>query len=160
MDFEQAFEKLIGHEGGYSNHASDPGGATKYGVTQAVARANGYTGDMRDFTLAASKAIYRRQYWDSVRADELPEAVRFDVFDGAVNSGVGQSIRWLQRASGAEADGLLGPATLVAVRSMSGAVTASRYNGHRLMFMAGLKTWPVFGGGWARRIAGNLIGGI
>ena len=160
MNFDAAFEKLIGHEGGFVDHKSDPGGATNYGVTQAVARANGYAGDMRDFTLAQSKAIYRRQYWDAVRADELPEAVRFDAFDGAVNSGVGQSVRWLQRAANVEADGALGPATLAAVRGMSGSVLAARYNGHRLMFMVGLKTWPVFGAGWSRRIAGNLIGGV
>lgn len=158
MNFDQSFEKLIGHEGGFVDHKSDPGGATNYGVTQAVARANGYMGDMRDFTLAASKAIYRRQYWDAVRADELPAEVRFDVFDGAVNSGVGQSIRWLQRAAGAEADGVLGPQTLAAVGALPGPIVAARYNGHRLMFMTGLKTWPVFGGGWARRIAGNLLG--
>jgi len=158
MDFETAFTRLLGNEGGYSNNPSDPGGATNWGVTQAVARANGYQGDMRDFTQAQASAIYRRLYWDAVRADELPDTVRFDAFDGAVNSGVGQSIRWLQRAVGADADGVLGPVTLAAIGAMPGGMVAARYNGNRLMFMAGLKTWPVFGGGWARRIAGNLLG--
>ncbi|NQW94048.1 MAG: glycoside hydrolase family 108 protein [Polaromonas sp.] len=158
MNFDVAFERLLGNEGGYSNNPSDPGGATNWGVTQAVARANGYQGDMRDFTQAQAKVIYRRDYWDAVRAGALPAEVRFDIFDGAVNSGVGQSIRWLQRAVGAEADGVLGTQTLAAVGALPGAVVAARYNGHRLMFMAGLKTWPVFGGGWARRIAGNLLG--
>jgi lysozyme family protein len=157
MNFDTAFERLIGHEQGYSNHSADPGGATNYGVTQVVARNNGYQGDMRDFTLAQSKAIYRRQYWDAVRADELPEAIRFDAFDGAVNSGVTQSVRWLQRAANVTADGVLGPQTLAAVRATSGPTLAARYNGHRLLMMAGLKTWPVFGGGWARRIASNLL---
>jgi len=158
MDFETAFNRLLGNEGGYSNNPSDPGGATNWGVTQVVARANGYQGDMRDFTQALAQPIYRRLYWDAVRADELPDEVRFDVFDGSVNSGVGQSVRWLQRAVGAEADGVLGAQTLAAIGALPGAVVAARYNGHRLMFMAGLKTWPVFGGGWARRIAGNLLG--
>jgi lysozyme family protein len=158
MNFDIAFEKLIGHEGGFVDHKSDPGGATNFGVTQAVARANGYEGDMRDFTMAASQAIYRRQYWDAVQADALPEAVRFDVFDGAVNSGVGQSVRWLQRAVGADADGVIGAQTLTAAGQMQGAIVAARYNGHRLMFMSGLKTWPVFGAGWSRRIASNLMG--
>lgn len=158
MNFDDAFTRLLGHEGGYSNNAADPGGATNWGVTQTVARANGYQGDMRDFTQDAAKAIYRRQYWDAVQADSLPTEVRFDVFDGAVNSGVGQSVRWLQRAAGADADGVLGAQTLAAVGVLPGAVVAARYNGYRLMFMAGLKTWPVFGGGWARRIASNLMG--
>ena len=158
MNFDQAFEKLLGHEGGYSHHAADPGGATNWGVTQAVARANGYQGDMRDFTQAQAKAIYRRQYWDAVQADRLPDGVRFDAFDGAVNSGVGQSVRWLQRAAGVDADGVMGPVTLAAVASLPGSVLSARYNGHRLLFMAGLKTWPAFSGGWVRRIAGNLMG--
>lgn len=155
MNFDTAFDRLLGHEGGYVNDPRDSGGATNYGVTQAVARSYGYQGDMRDFTLEQSKAIYRKSYWDAVRADELPESVRFDVFDGAVNSGVMQSVRWLQRAVGAEDDGVLGPKTIAAVAKDPNA--AAKYNGHRLMFMTGLKVWPVFSVGWARRIASNLI---
>jgi lysozyme family protein len=157
MNFDQAFEKLLGHEGGYVNHPSDPGGATNWGITQAVARQNGYTGDMRDLRQEQARAIYRTLYWDAIRADELPDAIRFDVFDGAVNSGVTQSIRWLQRAVGTEADGVIGSFTLNAINHLSSSVITSRYNGYRLSFMVGLKTWQDFGGGWARRIATNLI---
>ena len=156
MNFDQAFQKLLGHEGGYTNNPSDPGGATNWGVTQAVARANGYAGDMRDFMPAQAKAIYKRLYWDAVRADELPDSVRFDVFDAAVNSGVGQAVRWLQRAVGAEADGVIGPATIAAAAAEP--LAAQKFNGYRLMMMADLKTWSVFGRGWAKRIATNLIG--
>lgn len=157
MNFDVAFEKLLGHEGGYSNHPADPGGATNWGITQAVARQNGYTGDMRDLRPDQAKAIYRALYWDAVRADELPPDVRFHIFDAAVNSGVVQAIRWLQRAVGAEADGVLGAQTLKAVSFLPASVIAARYSGHRLAFMVGLKTWPTFGGGWARRIANNLL---
>jgi len=156
MNFDESFQRLLGSEGGYSNNPNDPGGATNWGVTQSVAQANGYAGDMRDFTQDAAKAIYRSSYWDACQADNLPDEVRFDVFDGAVNSGVGQSVRWLQRAVGADADGVIGPKTLALCAAQSG--ISGRYNGYRLMFMTGLKTWPVFGGGWARRIANNLIG--
>lgn len=157
MNFDTAFDRLLGHEGGYVNDPRDTGGATNWGVTQKVARSNGYQGDMLDFTQAQSKIIYRKSYWDAVRADELPESVRFDVFDGAVNSGVAQSILWLQRAVGTEADGVLGPQTLAAVAKEPNAA-AAKYNGYRLMFMTGLKVWPMFSVGWARRIASNLIG--
>lgn len=157
MNFDTAFEKLLGHEGGYSNHAADPGGATNWGITQAVARQNGYTGDMRDLTQDQAKGIYKALYWNAVRAEELPEDVRFDVFDAAVNSGVGQSVRWLQRAVGTEADGVIGAYTLNAIKTLPATVITSRFNGYRLMFLAGLKTWPVFGMGWARRIAMNLM---
>lgn len=157
MNFDQAFEKLIGHEGGYSNHQNDPGGETMFGVTKRVAIANGYAGSMRDLPLATAKAIYRKSYWDSVRADDLPDAVRFDVFDCSVNSGPGQAIRFLQRATKTTEDGRLGPVTLRAVLAMDPQLLDKRLNGHRLRFMTELKTWPSFGRGWAARIATNLI---
>lgn len=156
MNFDDSFAKLLGHEGDFSDHPSDPGGATRFGVTQRVARANGYTGDMRDFPLFEAKLIYRASYWDACRCDELPDAVRFDVFDGAVNSGVGQSIKWLQRSVGTVDDGVIGMKTLLACTQIAGSMAKARYNGHRLEFMTKLKTWPVFSGGWARRIAENL----
>lgn len=157
MNFDQAFDILLGHEGGYSNHPNDPGGETMWGVTARVARADGYRGDMRDLPRDRAKAIYRRMYWDAVRADDLPGAVRFDVFDGAVNSGPVRSVEWLQQACGAVADGKLGPKTLTAAWTADGCL-AARYNGHRLQFMTDLGTWGSFGKGWARRIAGNLRG--
>lgn len=157
MNFDQAFEKLIGHEGGYSNHPDDPGAETMYGVTAKVARANGYTGAMIDLPLATAKAIYRQSYWDTVRADDLPDSVRFDVFDASVNSGPGQAIRFLQRATGVADDGRLGPLTLRAVKAMDPQLLDKRLNGYRLRFMTELKNWPPFGRGWAARIATNLI---
>jgi lysozyme family protein len=157
MKFDEAFEKLIGHEGRYSNHPDDPGGETMFGVTIKVARAHGYTGPMVDLPLDTAKDIYRTAYWDTVRADDLPEAVRFDVFDASVNSGPGQAVRFLQRATGSTDDGRLGPLTLRAVKAMDPQLLDKRLNGYRLRFMAELKNWPSFGRGWAARIATNLI---
>lgn len=159
MDFDQAFDRLIGHEGGYSNHAADPGGATMWGVTEKVARAHGYRGDMRHFPREDAKRIYRASYWDAVRADQLPAAVRFHVFDAAVNSGVKQAVIWLQTAVGATADGIVGPRTIAAASKADAARVVAVYSGLRLRFMADLGTWSSFGRGWARRIATNLIGG-
>lgn len=157
MTFDDSFKKLIGHEGRYSNHPDDPGGETMFGVTKAVTRANGYAGNMIDLPLDTAKRIYRDLYWNTVRADELPEQVRFDVFDAAVNSGAGQAIRFLQRATGVADDGRLGPQTMRAVKAMDPQLLDKRLNGYRLRFMCELKTWPSFGRGWAARIATNLI---
>lgn len=157
MTFDEAFDILIGHEGMYSDHPNDPGGQTMWGVTARVARKDGYRGDMRDLPRERAKAIYRRLYWDTVRADELPASVRFDVFDGAVNSGPARSIEWLQEACGAVVDGKLGPKTLAAAHAADTGLPA-RFNGHRLQFMTDLPTWGHFGKGWARRIASNLRG--
>jgi lysozyme family protein len=156
MNFDQCFDQLIGNEGGYSYSPSDPGGETMFGVTAAVARANGYTGAMRDFPKDSAKAIYLQKYWSPIKADQLPDALRFHVFDAAVNSGVTQAAKWLQRIAGASEDGIIGPATLAAVSNLDGHAAAAAYNGLRLDFMTNLPTWGSFGRGWARRIASNL----
>ncbi len=152
MNIEQALEILLRHEGGFVDHKSDPGGATNHGITEAVARVHGYTGHMRDLPLSVATTIYRKQYWSMVKADQLPEALRFHVFDAAVNSGNVQAIRWLQRCAGVKEDGIIGPVTIKAAANVSPA----RYSAVRLRFMTDLKTWPSFGKGWARRIADNL----
>ncbi len=157
MNFDAAFDILIGHEGGYANHPRDPGGETMWGVTAQVARANGYKGKMIDLPRETAKAIYRADYWEPCRADLLPECIRFDVFDAAVNSGVGQAARWLQRAASVADDGAIGPITVAAAVAVGERLPA-RFNGHRLQFMTDLSTWPTFGKGWARRVASNLIG--
>lgn len=156
MNFDEAFERLIGHEGGYVDHPSDPGGRTNHGVTERVARAHGYQADMRDLPLETAKEIARAEYWDAVRADELPDAVRFDVFDAAYNSGVKQAAKWLQRAAGTDDDGQIGPMTIAAANGVAGYRLLARFNGHRLQFYTDLTTWPTFGKGWSRRVAANL----
>jgi lysozyme family protein len=152
MTFDQAFDELLKHEGGFSDHADDPGGKTRFGITEAVARAHGYLGDMRELPLEVARSIYRASYWDAVRADDLPARVRYAVFDAAVNSGVPRSIRWLQGAVGALTDGVIGPKTLLAVQQNNPEALLSRLLAQRLQFMTTLPAWPSFGRGWARRI--------
>ena len=152
MNLTQALKHLLGSEGGFVDHPKDPGGATNYGITQRVARAHGYQGDMRNFPLSMALGIYEADYWKPIKADQLPEALRFHVFDAAVNSGPSQAIKWLQRASGVADDGIIGPRTL----SAASLVSPAKYSAIRLRFMTTLNTWPTFGKGWARRIADNL----
>jgi len=158
MTFDQAFTALLGHEGSYSNHPSDPGGETMWGVTIAVARASGYNGAMRDMTQDQARGMYKRLYWDAVKAGQLPAEVRYAVFDAAVNSGVGQSVRWLQRALGVADDGRIGPLTIAASMMADPQVLLRKLMGVRLRFMTDLSTWPKFGKGWARRVAALLEG--
>jgi lysozyme family protein len=153
MDFDLAFKMLIQHEGGFSNHAADPGGKTMFGITEAVARENGYKGEMPNLPIDLAKRIYRDRYWDAVRAEELPASVRYAVFDAAVNSGPRQAIRWLQRAVGAKDDGIIGPQTLALVRSVNQEKLVRVVLAQRLRFMSTLSNWPAFSRGWARRIA-------
>jgi lysozyme family protein len=153
VNFDQAFALLTSPEveGDYSDHKDDPGGKTRFGITEATARRFGYTGDMRELPLELAKRIYLEEYWRPMRCDELPEDVRYAVFDAAVNSGVGQSTLWLQRAAGAKPDGILGPQTLAAAKSTP--KLEKKLLAQRLRFLAERHNWPAFGRGWARRIA-------
>lgn len=158
MNFETAIDKLLGHEGGYSDHPADNGGKTMYGITETEARRIGFRGDMRELPLDLAKQIYKRDYWDAVKADELPAAVRYVVFDAAVNSGVGQSAKWLQRACGVVDDGVIGPKTLAAANGLNGDALRGKLLAQRLRFMSALSDWPAFGRGWARRICDLMEG--
>ena len=151
-DFNNAFDELIGHEGGYVFDARDPGGETRYGISK---RAYPQV-DIKNLTLDQAREIYRRDYWQRAQCDKLPDGVAFDVFDAAVNSGVGQAVRWLQRAVGVADDGIVGPRTLAAVHALPPGTVQARMSGHRLAFMTQLSTWQTFGKGWARRVAINL----
>lgn len=153
MNFDAAFNLLIKHEGGFSDHSADPGGKTRYGITEAVAREVGYRGDMRELPLDLAKRIYKDKYWDTVKAEQLPASVRYTVFDAAVNSGPSQSVKWLQRALGVKDDGVIGPQTLAAANAGNPDSLKMRLLGQRLRFMAGLPNWPAFSRGWAIRIA-------
>lgn len=156
VSFSDAFERLIGHEGGYVNHPDDPGGETNWGITKRTARESGYTGSMRDLTRDVAKDIYYDAYWMRARCDEFDGAIAFQVFDAAVNHGIGNAIRFLQRAAGVADDGAVGPVTMTAVKSMSVTDVLARFNAARLNFYTKLSTWPSFGKGWVRRVAGNL----
>lgn len=156
MNFDTAFDLLMTHEGGYSNHASDPGGKTRYGITEAVARENGYTGAMHELPLDVAKKIAKTKYWDACQCDVMPDALRYPLFDGAYNSGVGQSVKWLQGAAGVKADGVIGPMTRQAVALLDPFAIKSAMLGRRLRFLAELKNWSVFGNGWTRRVAAIL----
>ena len=105
MAKEQAIETLIddviGREGGYSNHPADRGGATRWGVTESVARAHGYRGDMRSFPREEAVAIYRRLYWERPRFDQISaQAPRIaaEMFDTGVNMGPATATGFLKRA--------------------------------------------------------------
>lgn len=158
MNFDAAFDLLITHEGGFSNHPDDPGGATMYGVTEAVARAEGYTGPMRELTLDFAKQVYRKRYWDACQCEQMPDSLRYPLFDAAVNSGAGQAIKWLQSSVGVKADGVIGQMTRHAVNMSAPQVVRQQMLGKRLRFMTERSNWQAFSKGWARRIASILEG--
>ena len=155
-NFDRSLAAVLKHEGGWADHPSDPGGATMRGITLATYRA--YLGrhvtksELREIPEDHIADIYRTRYWDKVRGDDLPSGVDFAVFDAAVNSGPARAVMWLQRAVRAPEDGILGPDTMAKVRAANAGWVVEQVCEVRLAFLKRLKTWPVFGRGWERRV--------
>lgn len=155
--FPRAFALLKVHEGGYSDHPQDPGGATMKGVTQRTydayrRRQKQPTRHVKQITNAEVERIYRGQYWHAVKAEDLPEGVAYCVFDAAVNSGPARAVKWLQSVTGAQVDGIAGNETISKACDMSPAVLINAYCDKRLAFMKRLKHWSAFKNGWSRRV--------
>lgn len=156
--FSEALRRLLVHEGGYTNHPSDPGGPTNFGITLADYRKyvqpNAMAEDIRAMARADAEAIYRSKYWDALRCDDLPAGVDYAVFDYGVNSGVGRAGKVLRRVLGL-ADGtyIVSDGVIVALRGGDPARVVTAICEERLVFLKRLKTWPVFGRGWDRRVA-------
>ena len=112
VDFEKSVEFTLKMEGGSSveNDPNDPGGKTKYGISQkAFPNLN-----IDTLTLEEAKEIYRKNYWQACRCDELPFEFAVCVFDTAVNQGVNKAKRLLQIALGVTVDGVIGDKTIAA----------------------------------------------
>ncbi|MET0249810.1 MAG: glycosyl hydrolase 108 family protein [Sphingobium sp.] len=129
MDIAELIDEVIAREGGYSNHPADRGGATNMGITQAVARAEGYGSDMRALPRSVAERIYRRLYWERpgyAFVAELAPGIAAEMFDTGVNMGTPVASFFLQRALNAlnrnqadyadiDTDRVVGPKTLGAL---------------------------------------------
>lgn len=156
--YDEALRRLLAHEGGYVNHPSDPGGPTNFGITLAVFRAhvkpNATAADMRAMKVDEAKAIYRARYWNALRCDQLPAGVDYSVFDYGVNSGIGRSGKVLRRVVGLpDTTHVVTDEVLRAVGRRDPRALVAAINDERLAFLRRLRTWPVFGRGWSRRVA-------
>ncbi|MEA2961680.1 MAG: hypothetical protein QOI46_1778 [Alphaproteobacteria bacterium] len=154
--YDEALRRVLVHEGGYSNHPSDPGGPTNWGITIHDARAywkkEATATDVRSMPVEVAKDIYRSKYWDAMCCDNLPTGVDYAVFDYGVNSGIARAARVLQRLVGTSVDGEIGRDTIAATARAKPAELINQICDERLAFLQGLKTWSVFGNGWGRRV--------
>ena len=155
--YDAALARVLAHEGGYTSHPADPGGPTNFGITihdyRKYVNPGATAADVEAMKIADAKSIYRAKYWDAQRCDELPAGIDYAVFDYGVNSGIGRSKKVLQRVVGVAADGALGPRTMQAVASADPKAVVAAICDERLRFLKHLRTWPVFGKGWGRRVA-------
>lgn len=153
MGFEEAFQRVVGHEGGYVNDPADRGGETKFGISKRAYPAL----NIAALTLADARAIYRRDYWDLCRCDLMPEPLAFAVFDLAVNAGRHAATKDLQLALGLIPDGVLGPDTLAALHACDGLRTPVKVHASGLERRTNAPTGPQHGRGWTRRVVQNLL---
>lgn len=145
--FENAFAKTVSIEGGYVNDPKDPGGATKYGISQRA-----YPGlNIAALTLNDAFAIYRRDYWDKICGDDLPDPLSHLVFDAAVNHGIEPAAKMLQAALKINVDGVIGQETIKAAKSAGNAVCAV-YMAKRALRYTRTPNFDVFGEGWMKRL--------
>ena len=159
-NYQQCLEMILHHEGGYVNHPEDPGGATNLGVTKRVYEewvGRTVTLDkMEQLQVSDVAPIYKKNYWDRVKGDQLPSGLDLCVFDFGVNAGTGRAAKYLQSMVGATADGAIGPATLRAVDTFvkqeghKGAIEL--YQKNRLSYYKKLNHFKTFGKGWTRRV--------
>ena len=173
--FSACLTEALRWEGLWSDHPADPGGPTMKGVTIGVyagylgiqlTLANDKKTYVRDATFEAVKArlrkitdaevadIYRKNYWNAVRADELPAGVDLAAVDFCYNAGPGQAVKSLQRVLGVKIDSHLGPATMAAVQRSDPTALIRTYLAERRRFYRALRTFPTFGKGWLRRADG------
>jgi lysozyme family protein len=156
--YDEALRRLLAHEGGYTNHPSDPGGPTNFGITiydyRKYVKPDATAADVRAMTVGEAKAIYRKRYWDAQRCDELSAGVDYSVFDYGVNSGIGRSGKVLRRVVGLpDTTNVVTDEVLRAIAKRDPKAMITAINDERLAFLKRLKTWPVFGKGWGARLA-------
>ncbi|EIV3811507.1 TPA: glycoside hydrolase family 108 protein [Klebsiella oxytoca] len=131
MTKDDIFNSILGKEGGYVNNPNDKGGPTNWGITQAVARAHGYSGDMRDLTRQQALDILAADYWYGPRFDQVATvspSIAAELCDTGVNMGPSVQVKWFQRWLNVFnnqqklypdliADGLIGPRSINALKS-------------------------------------------
>ncbi len=159
-NFHKCLDMILHHEGGYVNHPKDPGGMTNLGVTKRVYEDwVGYAVSehtMQNLTEEDVGPIYRKNYWDRLKCDELPEGLDLCVFDFGVNAGTGRAAKYLQTMIGSHPDGGIGPMTLraldVYIETNGLDTTIENYQTNRQGYYEKLKTFETFGKGWTRRV--------
>ena len=159
--FDLSFDRVVGHEGGLSLDRNDRGNwtsgkigvgslnGTKYGISAMAYPSY----DIRNLTLQDAKDIYRRDYWNKCRCDDLPIGIDYLVFDAAVNHGNSRSAKFLQTAVGAVADGIIGEKTVAKVNAQNSLEnTASEFCVTRGLFYTEIGTFQQYKLGWFRRL--------
>lgn len=153
-DFNQAVAKTLVHEGGYVDNPNDPGGATKYGITQADMPGV----NIRDITTAQATAYYAEHYWKELYSQITDQLLAEKIFDMGILFGVGTAVKLLQitlvNKVSLVTDGVFGPGTLSAVNQHANLIPAYRtvLINHCMSVVNSKPETSVFVRGWVSRI--------
>ncbi len=147
--FDKAVEFVLRREDEISNDPTDPGGLTKWGI------ASRWHPEVLipTFTRLEAIRVYKKEYWEACRCDELPPAIAFALFDSAVNNDRSTAIRLLQRALGVTVDGKIGQQTLGAANTSSLRTVIPEFVAQRAFYYSKLPQILHNGLGWYRRLA-------
>lgn len=151
MDFKRAVAIVLTFEGGLTDHPSDPGGLTNFGISLRAYPDLGRDGILK-MTAKKAATIYKRDYWEKVQCDAFPPSLRLPLFDSAVNQGTKTAIKLMQTALGITSDGDLGPITLKAVAEADEDDLLINFLAERARHYGSLSTFKTFGRGWMRRL--------
>lgn len=155
LDFPTIVSRTLLHEGGYVNDPRDGGKATNMGLTEAVARQNGYAGDMKDVSRDFVISVFKKSYFDG-GIDQLSGPLSFQAFDFAINAGRYRAIQYLQFVAGAQQDGVLGPKTFAALSSIPAPAQVFGFIARVQQFYLENPQWPTYGKGWIDRWTENI----
>ena len=154
--FEKAVNLILKHEGGYVNHPDDPGGETNFGI----AKRSYPDVDIAKLSENDAKAIYKEDFWDRVKGDDLPAPIALMVFDTAVNMGISRGAKFLQTVVDAQPiDGIIGSGTVAKTNTAyeeKGLEILEEFAKIRLGWYKKLDTFETFGRGWTRRVEETL----
>ena len=163
--YDESLRRLLVDEGGYSNHPSDPGGPTNFGITiidyRKYVKPDATAADVRAMKVEEARRIYREKYWNAMRCNELPAGVDYCVFDYGVNSGIGRAGKVLRRLlDQPDNSSVVTDTVLRAAEQRNPKALVTAICDERLRFLKSLKTWPVFGNGWGRRAAAARVAAL
>ena len=169
QSFLDAFDRVIGNEGGFQDDPMDRGNwtggeigkghlkGTKYGIS-AMTYPDLPLVSMKDLSIDQARIIYRDDFWNTLGLDKVDNtSIGYQLFDAAINHGFRNATKMIQRACGADADGYIGPETICKINETDKNDLLLRFLAERLIFMTHISTWERYGKGWARRIAHNLV---
>lgn len=154
--FTEVMPYIFQEEVGYVDNPKDPGGATNMGIT--IGTLSGWLGrsvtkqDVKALSKGVATNIYRQQYWDKIRGDDLPSGIDYAVFDFAVNSGPARAITMLQQILRVQESGVIDAKTRTAIAEHSIQDLINAISDKRAQWLEGLASAATFGPGWLARV--------